>query len=133
MVFVTIYIKSCLNKCFGDVWQNKCYPSHTYLQVFHWYMFSDEFYRIYKRIGSLKYLILSWISWFMKLFFLNIVGPMNCGLHTCYGDGTEITNAENKHVRDITWKNMIFNRWQKGDLIMIDNYRVSYGRQVCLC
>ena len=102
------------------------------LQVFHWYMIPDEFSRIYKRLGSLKYLLLSWLTWFMKLFFLNVVGPMNCGLHTCYGDGTEITNAENKHIRDVTWNNMIFNRWQQGDLIMIDNYRISHGRQVCI-
>ena len=93
-------------------------------------MIPDEFYRIYKRIGSLKYLLLSWLAWFLRLFFLNIVGPMNCGMHTCYGDGTEITNAENKHIRDVTWNNMIFNCWQQGDLIMIDNYRVSHGRQV---
>lgn len=99
-------------------------------QVFHWYMISDEFHRIYKRIGGLKYLLLSWLAWFLKLFFLNIVRPMNCGMHTCYGDGTEITNAENKHVRDVTWNNMVFNRWQQGDLIMIDNYRISHGRQV---
>jgi len=68
--------------------------------------------------------------WFVKLFFLNIIGPMNCGLHTCYGDGTEISNADNKHIRDVTWKNMVFNRWRKGDIIMIDNYRISHGRQV---
>ena len=93
-------------------------------------MIPDEYYRVYKRIGVLKYLLLSWITWFAKLFFLNIVGSMNCGFHTCYGDGTEVTNAENKHVRDVTWNNMIFNRWQKGDVIMIDNYRISHGRQV---
>ena len=93
-------------------------------------MIPDEFSRIYKRMGGLKYLLLSWIAWFLKLFFLNILGPMNCGFHTCYGDGTEISNAENKHIRDVTWDNMVFNRWQKGDVIMIDNYRISHGRQV---
>ena len=94
-------------------------------------MIPDEFSRIYKRMGGLKYLLLSWVTWFLKLFFLNIIGPMNCGFHTCYGDGTEISNAENKHIRDVTWNNMVFNRWQKGDVIMIDNYRISHGRQVC--
>ena len=73
---------------------------------------------------------MSWLMWFVKLFFLNIIGPMNCGLHTCYGDGTEISNTDNKHIRDVTWKNMVFNRWRKGDIIMIDNYRISHGRQV---
>ena len=55
---------------------------------------------------------------------------MNCGTHACYGDGTEISNAENKHIQDVTWNNMVFNHWQQGDLIMIDNYRISHGRQV---
>ena len=103
----------------------------TFVQTFHWYMISDEFYRIYKRMGLLKYLLLSWFAWFLKMILFTIIGPMNCGFHTCYGDGTEISDAVNKHVRDVTWKNMVFNRWKKGDMIMIDNYRISHGRQVC--
>ena len=96
------------------------------------YTLSDELSRIYKRFGGLKYLLLSWLTWFLKLFFLNVIGPINCGTHACYGDGTEITNAESKHIQDVTWNNMIFNHWQQGDLIMIDNYRISHGRQVCV-
>jgi len=93
-------------------------------------MISDEFYRIYQRMGLLKYLLLSWFAWFLKVILFVIIGPMNCGFHTCYGDGTEIPDSVNKHIRDITWKNMVFNRWKKGDMIMIDNYRISHGRQV---
>jgi len=28
------------------------------------------------------------------------------------------------------WSNMVFNRWEQGDVLMIDNFRVSHGRQV---
>ena len=68
--------------------------------------------------------------WFLKLFFLNILGPKWVGLHTSFGDGSEIPELYLKHVRDVMWKNMVFNRWEQGDILMIDNFRVSHGRQV---
>ena len=53
------------------------------------------------------------------------------GFHTFFGDGTEVSEDDLKHVRDVTWKNMVFARWKEGDIVMIDNFRVSHGRQVC--
>ena len=93
-------------------------------------MMPDEFYRIYKRLGSIKYLILSWFTWLLKIFLLNFLGPMKVGFHTSFGDGTEIPDQYNAHVHDVTWKNIVFNRWKKGDILMIDNFRISHGRQV---
>ena len=104
---------------------------HT-LQVFHWNMAWDELYRVYKRLGRIKYLLLSILMFFLKLFFLNIRGGTNCGFHTMYGDGSEIAEKDMQHVRDVMWRNMVFNPWKKGDFVLIDNYRVSHGRQVCL-
>lgn len=51
-------------------------------------------------------------------------------MHTTFGDGTEIPLADVNHVRETMYKNMVFNRWRKGDLLMIDNFRISHGRQV---
>ena len=63
---------------------------------------------------------------------------MKLGMNTCYGDGTTLPLKTVSHVRDTVWKNLVFNRWQQGDVLMIDNFRVSHGRQVsvhalCVC
>ena len=101
----------------------------NHAQVFHWSMIPDELYRVYKRVGSLRYLVLSWLTWFLKIILLSVLGPMKVGFHTTFGDGTEIPEWYLNHLRDVMWKNMVFNRWKKGDILMIDNFRVSHGRQ----
>ena len=111
-----------------NILYSQCYTKK--MQVFHSFMMPDEFYRIYKRLGSIKYWILSWFAWILKIFLLNFLGPMKVGFHTTFGDGTEIPDPVNTHVHDIIWKNLVFNRWKKGDVVMIDNFRVSHGRQV---
>ena len=93
-------------------------------------MMPDQFYRIYKRLGKIKYLILSWLTWLLKIFLLHVLGPMKIGFHTSFADGSEIPNGHMKHLHDLIWQNMVFNRWKKGDIVMIDNFRVSHGRQV---
>ena len=93
-------------------------------------MIWDELYRVYRRIGAIKYLILSILAFLAKFVFLNMRGGSKCGFHTTYGDGTEIDERDARHVRDVMWKNMVFNRWRKGDIVMIDNFRISHGRQV---
>ena len=85
---------------------------------------------MYKRMGHLRYLLLSWVSWLLKWFLLAFVGGANVGFHTCFGDGSEIPEASMKHLRDVLWRNMVFNRWKKSDFVFIDNFRVSHGRQV---
>jgi len=99
-------------------------------QVFHWSMTYQEYYRIWLRHGQLKALILSIILWLLSFFFLTLRGPDRVGMHTMYGDGSTIPEKTIAHVRDVVWQNMKFNRWEKGDILMIDNFRVSHGRQV---
>ena len=93
-------------------------------------MVPDEYYRIYKRTGWIRYYLLSWVAWLAKLILLYFLGPMNVGFHTKFGDGSEIPERYQRHLRDILWRNMVFNRWELGDLVMIDNFRISHGRQV---
>lgn len=49
-------------------------------------------------------------------------------MHTFYADGSEIPEADIEHVRDLIWKNLQINAWQKGDVLAIDNASVSHGR-----
>ena len=58
---------------------------------------------------------------------------MRVGFHTCFGDGSEIPEPYLEHIRDVMWKNMVFNRWELGDIVLIDNYWISHGRQVLMC
>ena len=63
---------------------------------------------------------------------LNSIEPAGMGMHTMFGDGSEIPLSDVAHVREIIHKNMVFDRWRKGDLLIIDNFRVSHGRQVSI-
>ena len=99
-------------------------------------MYYDEPYRIFKRLGSLRQWLYSWGLWFASFFYIGFGTPspsMKLGMNTCYGDGTTLPLKTVSHVRDTVWKNLVFNRWQQGDVLMIDNFRVSHGRQVSGC
>lgn len=91
----------------------------------------QEFYRIFLRLGHLKYLLMSIVTWLASFVFLGLFGN-RVGMHTEFGDGSMIPYKTISHVRDVVWKNLVFNRWEKGDILMIDNFRVSHGRQVSL-
>jgi len=54
--------------------------------------------------------------------------PEDRSMHTLYADGSEIPDADIEHVRDVVWKHMQVNAWQKGDVVAIDNASVSHGR-----
>ena len=68
----------------------------------------------------------------MKIFFLRVLGPARVGFHTSFGDGSQIPESHLEHLRDVVWRNLVFNRWEQGDIVMIDNFRISHGRQVGL-
>lgn len=108
-------------------------------------MIHQELIHIYKRqFSKVYYLLLALLMWFVQNIFVFIkgmslsiynnysLGPTKMALHTSYGDGSEISPSDVAHVRDTIYKNMVFNRWEKGDLLMIDNFRVSHGRQVII-
>ena len=93
-------------------------------------MIAAEYYRIYKHSGWIRFFFLWLIALVAKFFFLHIFGSDNVGFHTRFGNGDEIPSRYQSHLGDIIWRNMVFNRWEKGDIVMIDNFRVSHGRQV---
>ncbi len=96
-------------------------------------MYYDEPWRVFKRIGGLTQLIYSWCLWAASFFYVGIRPPSTetkLGSNSCYGDGSAIPYRTVSHVRDTVWKNLVFNRWEQGDVLLIDNFRVSHGRQV---
>jgi hypothetical protein len=50
-------------------------------------------------------------------------------LNTSFGDGSPITIKEMNQIRAAVHKNMVFSRWEKGDVMCIDNFSTSHGRQ----
>lgn len=51
------------------------------------------------------------------------------GLNATFGDGTPITAMEMHEIRSAVHRNMVYSRWQLGDIMCIDNFAVSHGRQ----
>ena len=49
-------------------------------------------------------------------------------LHCTYGDGAAIPDGDMDAVRSAIWKNLVAFRWQRGDVLAIDNQAVSHGR-----
>jgi hypothetical protein len=50
------------------------------------------------------------------------------GMHCTYADGREIPDADLEHVRDVVWRHLVVEPWQRGDLVAVDNFSVSHGR-----
>jgi hypothetical protein len=50
-------------------------------------------------------------------------------LDSSFGDGTPISVMEMHEIRSAIHKHMVFARWQLGDMLCIDNFAVSHGRQ----
>lgn len=59
---------------------------------------------------------------------MRLKAPIDRSMHTMYGDGSEIPDADIEHVRDVVWKHMRIDAWQMGDVVAIDNASVSHGR-----
>ena len=54
--------------------------------------------------------------------------PEDAAMHVTFADGGAIPDADFDAVRDALWKNMVFPRWEAGDIVAIDNAIVSHGR-----
>ncbi len=47
--------------------------------------------------------------------------------HALYGDGTEI-GADIEDVRETLWREAVHVEWQRGDVLVLDNYLAAHGR-----
>ena len=104
-----------------EVWFN-------HLQVFHAAGAAIEYAKIAKRQMTLD-------AWKINLYLQAVTfvkrfteKPIERAMHICYADNTEIPIAHIRHVQDLIWENMYFLKWQKGDVIFIDNFAISHGR-----
>lgn len=97
-------------------------------QVFHPSQAKGEYRRIAERYDRLRMrglaLVASTLSAMERAFHGEDGIAMNC----TYGDGSPITFAEMEAVRDAIWKNMRIVPWERGDILLIDNFRVAHGR-----
>ena len=83
---------------------------------------SDEF-RIHNNYW------LSWLIGFTELFRARTGTPAIDYPHHCtFADGAEIPRQDILHIRNTLRSHAVTFPWQQGDLIVIDNLRVSHGR-----
>jgi alpha-ketoglutarate-dependent taurine dioxygenase len=106
--------------------QQKVWFNHS--QVFHLAAAAIEYNKIaeYQRTWRSRfYAVLTNVMTFLKR---NTQKTENQALHCTFLDGSEISAAYMQHVEDIIWQNMYFLKWQKGDVIALDNFRMAHGR-----
>jgi alpha-ketoglutarate-dependent taurine dioxygenase len=100
----------------------------NHIQVFHWTTFPAELWIAFWRTHEVRLLM---HCFFVAAFCIVKYGLLGhkMGLHATYGDGTPISVKEMQEIRRCIHKNMVFNRWAKGDLVFLDNFSTSHGRQ----
>jgi alpha-ketoglutarate-dependent taurine dioxygenase len=103
------------------VWFN-----HT--QVFHWSTFPAELWFAFNRTRDIRLLI---HCFFVTIFCIIKYALLSheMSLHATFGDGIPIALHEMREIRRCIHKNMVFNRWAKSDLLLLDNFSTSHGRQ----
>jgi hypothetical protein len=100
----------------------------NHAQVFHWSTFPAELLFAFRRTRNVRFLLRS-ISTFTVSFLTYVVLRRRVALHVSYGDGSPLSFREMGQIRKVIHRNMVFNQWQKGDLLMIDNFSTSHGRE----
>mmetsp|Transcript_17556 Transcript_17556/g.36884 ORF Transcript_17556/g.36884 Transcript_17556/m.36884 type:complete len:473 (+) Transcript_17556:117-1535(+) len=106
------------NEC---VWFN-------HAQVFHWSTFPAELWYAFTRLNDIRFLIRCIIMWIIAIIKYGLLG-YKMALNMSFGDGTPISLREMNLVRKVIHDNMVFNTWEKGDIMCIDNFSTSHGRQ----
>lgn len=100
----------------------------NHAQVFHWSTFPAELMHAFRRTKDLRYLFRSFTT-FAVSFFTYVLMRKKMALHVTFGDGEPISFGEMSQIRKAIHKNMVFNQWKNGDLLMIDNFSTSHGRE----
>jgi alpha-ketoglutarate-dependent taurine dioxygenase len=70
-----------------------------------------------------------WIILIIATFFrVLLIAPQNQAMNTTYGTKETIPDSEMEKVRKVIWKNLVAYEWRQGDVVLLDNQRVSHGR-----
>jgi alpha-ketoglutarate-dependent taurine dioxygenase len=100
---------------------------HNHIQTFHVDSAVHEVWNIFKKQKTFRSLgvavLLSILTLIKKLN-----GPAAYDVHVTYGNGDEFESKEIKELCQLFWSNLVAYPWQKGDLLLIDNFAVSHGR-----
>lgn len=97
-------------------------------QVFHWSTFPAELWFAFSRFKDIRLFFHFLLVSIFNVIMYGLLG-YKMALNTTFGDGTPITFQEMNEIRAAIHKNMVFSRWQKGDILCIDNFSTSHGRQ----
>lgn len=100
----------------------------NHAQVFHTSAAPGEYRRIARRQGPRFLGLAAFARAALLAQKLMRVAPDERALDCSYGDGTPIPDADMEKVRDAIWKNLVAFKWEKGDVVSIDNFAVSHGR-----
>ncbi len=100
----------------------------NHAHVFHASAGPGEYARIATRMGAWP-----WRGWQVAATALGVwqrlgADPEDAAMHVTFGDGGAIPAGDFEAVRDAIWKNMVFPRWERGDVTAIDNRAVAHGR-----
>lgn len=100
----------------------------NHAQVFHYTSFAAELLFAFRRTKEWRFLARGlWSA--ASSFVTHGLLRRKMALQVSFGDGTPISAWEMHQIRKAIHKNMVFSRWEKGDLLMIDNFSTSHGRQ----
>lgn len=101
----------------------------NHAQVFHPDAAAGEYLRIARRQGPrLRYLGLAAFAAAMVAAKRRLRSDEEQAMYSSYGDGSPIPRRDLSALRDAIWKNLAFPRWQRGDIMVIDNRAVAHGR-----
>lgn len=100
----------------------------NHAQVFHWSTFPAELWYAFTRIQDIRFLFRSIIISIFAVIRYYLLGHQ-MALDIRFGDGSQISVSDMNQVRKVVHKNMVFSKWEKGDLMCIDNFSTSHGRQ----
>jgi hypothetical protein len=100
----------------------------NHAQVFHLSAVPAEYRRIAARQGQLRYDALARVAAATIAMKRRTTSDDDQAMCCTYGDGTPIPDTDMDRVRDAIWKNMVFFKWRKGDVLVIDNDAVAHGR-----
>lgn len=125
------------NDTFHQEWTDEATQLHpdtkekvwfNHAQVFHYSTFPAELFHAFTRIGDIRFLLRAIFIGFVAVIKYYLLGH-RMALDIRFGDGSPISISEMNEVRKVVHKNMVFSTWEKGDIMCIDNFSTSHGRQ----
>lgn len=100
----------------------------NHAQVFHLSASAFEYQHIHayqKRLETFFYKIFSAFAVQAKKFST----PADAqSMNMFFSDGSPIPDSYIKHILEVIWNNLSIFKWQKGDVLAIDNFSTSHGR-----